>query len=97
MMAESTGNFAKHVEVTDEEIVAYLKDGRTVSVPLGWSWRLSEATPGQRANFRMIGAGEGIHWPDVDEDISIRGMLEGSPAPRPSSERREVSPPEDSG
>ncbi len=71
------------VEVTDEEIIAHLVDGRTISVPLAWSWRLSEATPEQRVNFRIIGAGQGVHWPDVDEDISARGMLAGVPAPRP--------------
>ncbi len=58
-------------------------DGRTISVPLAWSWRLSEATPEQRANVRIIGNGQGAHWPDVDEDISAQGMLVGVPAPRP--------------
>jgi Protein of unknown function (DUF2442) len=71
------------VRVTKDEIVAALADGRVISVPLAWSWRLSEATPAQRANFRLIGGGQGIHWPDVDEDISVEGMLHGSPAPRP--------------
>jgi hypothetical protein len=71
------------IRVTDEAIVAELADGRTVSVPLAWSWRLSEATPEQRANRRIIGSGGGIHWPDVDEDISLRGMLDGVPAHRP--------------
>jgi len=71
------------IGVTDEAIVAELADGRTVSVPLAWSWRLSEATPEQRANWRIIGSGGGIHWPDVDEDISLRGMLDGGPAHRP--------------
>lgn len=71
------------VEVTEAEITAHLTDGRTISVPLAWSWRLSEATPEQRRNYRIIGAGHGVHWPDVDEDISVRGMLEGVPAPRP--------------
>jgi hypothetical protein len=75
---------ATDVEVTDNEIIARLTDGRTISVPLAWSWRLSEATPQQRTNFRLIGAGQGIHWPDVDEDISIRGMLDGTPAPPPA-------------
>lgn len=74
---------AKDVQVTADEIVARLKDGRTISIPLAWSWRLSEATPEQRANHRLIGDGQGIHWPDVDEDISIRGMLHGVPARRP--------------
>jgi len=73
----------RDVRVTKDEIVASLADGRVISVPLAWSWRLSDATPAQRANFRLIGGGQGIHWPDVDEDISVEGMLHGSPAPRP--------------
>ena len=73
----------RHVRVTKSEIVARLADGRVISVPLVWSWRLAEASPAQRANFRLIGTGQGIHWPDVDEDISVEGMLHGSPAPRP--------------
>src|SRR2546428_4184460 len=73
----------REVRVTKDEIIADLADGRVISVPLAWSWRLSEATPAQRANFRLIGAGQGIHWPDVDEDISIEGMLHGTPAPQP--------------
>jgi hypothetical protein len=72
-----------HVEVTDETITAHLVDGRVISVPLAWSWRLSEATPAQRANWRLIGDGHGIHWPDVDEDLSADGMLNGVPARRP--------------
>ena len=71
------------VTVTDDSITATLADGRTISVPLAWSWRLSEATPAQRNNFQIIGNGQGIHWPDVDEDISARGMLGGIPARRP--------------
>ena len=70
------------VRVTDETITAELAEGRTISVPLAWSWRLSQATPEQRANWRLIGSGEGVHWPDVDEDISVRGMLDGVPARR---------------
>ena len=71
------------VEVTDDLITAHLADGRTISVPLAWSWRLSEATPGQRQHFEIIGTGQGVHWPDIDEDISATGMLTGTPAPRP--------------
>jgi hypothetical protein len=71
------------VSVTDDAITAELADGRTISVPLAWSWRLSDATPEQRANWRLIGSGEGVHWPEVDEDISVRGMLDGIPAARP--------------
>ena len=73
-----------HVEVTDETITAHLVDGRVISVPLAWSWRLSEATPAQRANWTLIGDGHGVHWPDVDEDISAEGMLNGVPARRPA-------------
>jgi hypothetical protein len=72
------------VNVTDEAIVAHLADGRVVSVPLEWSWRLTDATPEQRAHWEIIGDGQGVHWPDVDEDISVEGMLRGSPARRPS-------------
>jgi hypothetical protein len=70
------------VRVTEDSIFAELADGRTISVPLAWSWRLSDATQTQRDNWRLIGSGQGIHWPDVDEDISIRGMLDGVPAVR---------------
>jgi hypothetical protein len=72
-----------NIRITEDEIIAHLIDGRTISVPLAWSWRLSEATPGQRNNFEIIGDGQGVHWPDVDEDISVEGMLCGSPARRP--------------
>ena len=73
----------EEVRVTEDEIIAHLVDGRVISVPLAWSWRLAEATAAQRANFRLIGAGQGVHWPDVDEDISVEGMLHGTPARRP--------------
>ena len=79
----SSAAHIREVQVTRDEIVARLADGRVISVPLAWSWRLSEATAGQRAKFRIIGTGQGVHWPDVDEDISVEGMLHGSPAPRP--------------
>jgi hypothetical protein len=72
-----------NVRLTDDEIIAYLVDGRTISVPLAWSWRLSEASPEQRAHFEVIGDGHGIHWPEVDEDISVEGMLHGTPARGP--------------
>lgn len=73
------------VEVSDETITAHLADGCVISVPLAWSWRLSDATPQQRANWRLVGDGHGVHWPDVDEDISAEGMLTGVPARRPKS------------
>lgn len=81
----------KDIRVTNEEIIAYLIDGRTISVPLAWSWRLSEATPKQRSKFEIIGDGQGIHWPDIDEDISAHGMLYGTPARRPKREDSHVT------
>ncbi len=79
------------VQVTDDEIIARLVDGRTISVPLVWSWRLTEATLEQRRKFEILGDGQGIHWPDVDEDISIEGMLYGSPAPRPNKSAKQAA------
>nr|VFJ48333.1 MAG: Protein of unknown function (DUF2442) [Candidatus Kentron sp. DK] len=78
----------KAFRVTEGEIIASLTDGRTISVPLVWSWRLSEASPEQRNRFEILGDGEGIHWPELDEDISVAGMLSGIPAsPRFGPER----------
>src|SRR5262245_60357108 len=81
--AVSTETRIVHVDVSDETITARLLDGRVITVPLAWSWRLSDATPAQRANWELIGDGYGVHWPDVDEDISAESMLRGVPAPRP--------------
>jgi hypothetical protein len=88
----SSGPRIEHVRVTEDEIIAHLLDGRVISVPLAWSWRLAEATPAQRANFRLIGTGQGVHWPDVDEDISLEGMLRGTPARRPTPRRPATGP-----
>jgi len=65
----------KSISVTEDTITAQLVDGRTISVPPAWSWRLREATAKQRANWDIIGDGQGVHWPDIDEDISAEGML----------------------
>lgn len=70
------------LKVTSDSLVAQLADGRTVSVPLAWSWRLSEVTLEQRNHFEIMGNGQGVHWPDIDEDISAWGMLYGTPAQR---------------
>jgi hypothetical protein len=70
------------IKVTKEAITSRLTDGRTISVPLAWSWRLSNATQTQRNNFEIIGNGEGVHWPDLDEDLSAKGMLQGVPSRR---------------
>jgi hypothetical protein len=75
---------AARVEVSDDFITAHLVDGRLVSVPLWWSWRLEAATQAEREHWEMIGDGFGFHWPDVDEDLSVEGMLFGTPAPRPA-------------
>lgn len=82
-IAVSTDSRVKEVSVTEELITFHLMDGRVVSVPLAWSWRLSDATPAQRDNFEIIGDGQGVHWPDADEDLSVEGMLHGVPARRP--------------
>lgn len=70
------------VEVTDRWISAAFSDGRQVNLPLAWSWRLERAAPAQRARWELIGNGEGVRWPDIDEDLSARGFFVGSPAPR---------------
>lgn len=97
----STEARIRDVKVTANVIAAHLVDGRVISVPLAWSWRLSEATPAQRGHWELIGDGQGIHWPDIDEDISVAGMLHGVPALHPrrlrqgdavSQQRRHESP-----
>jgi hypothetical protein len=71
---------AQQVSVTDDTLVVDLVDGRTVSVPLSWYPRLTHGTPAERSKWRLIGRGEGIHWPDLDEDISVAGLLAGRPS-----------------
>jgi hypothetical protein len=67
----------ENVIVTDETLTADLEDGRTISVPIGWYPRLAHGTAAERANFQISGAGYGIHWPDLDEDIGVEGLLFG--------------------
>ena len=78
----------QEVRITSDEIIAHLADGRVISVPLAWSWRLSDATPAQRAKWRLIGDGQGVHWPEIDEDLSVEGLLHGVPAHRPKSKEK---------
>lgn len=66
---------AHDVSVDDAMLRIFLVDGREMAVPLAWFPRLREATPEQRVNWRLIGGGEGIHWPDVDEDISVAALM----------------------
>ena len=75
----------KHVELTSDVLSVDLMDGRTIIVPLAWYPRLLEATEEQRNRWQVSGGGYGIHWPDVDEDLSTEGLLRGAPAPRQPS------------
>jgi hypothetical protein len=70
------------VEFTSDSLVVSLMDGRRISVPLVWYPRLLDASDAQRNNWKISGGGYGIHWPEVDEDLSTEGLLRGSPAPR---------------
>ncbi len=70
------------VDVTDDALTVRLMDGRTISVPLVWYPRLSNATSEQRKNWQISGGGYGIHWEEIDEDLSTEGLLRGAPAPR---------------
>ena len=71
---------AVDVKVTKDTLTVELSDGRTISVPLQWYPRLVYATPEERNNWRLIGNGEGIHWEDLDEDISVEGLIAGRPS-----------------
>jgi len=72
----------KDVRFTDDSMSVDLMDGRTISIPLAWYPRLADASPKQRMHWQVAGAGYGIHWPDLDEDLSTEGLLRGAPAPR---------------
>lgn len=65
------------VEISEDRLTAHLTDGRVVSVPLAWYPRLVHATQAERDNWRLIGTGEGIHWPDLDEDVSVDNLIFG--------------------
>jgi hypothetical protein len=69
--------FAQSVTANHEALTVDLADGRTIVVPLAWFPRLAHGTPSERANYRLIGNGEGIHWPELDEDISVESLLAG--------------------
>ncbi len=76
------GERVKDVHFTEDALIVDLIDGRTISVPLVWYPRLLHATAKQRNNWQVCGGGYGIHWPDIDEDLSTEGLLRGAPAPR---------------
>ncbi|RTZ71963.1 MAG: DUF2442 domain-containing protein [Gammaproteobacteria bacterium] len=71
---------ALDVQLSEDTLTVELSDGRRISVPIEWYPRLVYATPRERDHWRLIGRGEGIHWPDLDEDISIEGLLAGRPS-----------------
>jgi hypothetical protein len=70
-----------NVSVGEDALRVDLADGRSVSVPLVWFPRLLHAEAEQRKNWRLIGEGQGIHWPEIDEDLSVEGLLRGATAP----------------
>jgi hypothetical protein len=71
----------ENVKFTADSLSVSLKDGRTITVPLAWYPKLLHARKEQRNNWKIAGAGYGIHWPDLDEDLSTEGLLRGAPAP----------------
>lgn len=73
------------INCDEDRLIVDLMDGRTIAVPLAWYPRLFNATPAQRANCEVAGGGYGIHWPEIDEDLSTEGLLRGAPAPRAAS------------
>ena len=70
----------QNVVVTEDSLTVELTDGRTLSVPLAWYPRLLHGTPEERSHWRLIGNGEGVHWPDLDEDLSVEGLILGKPS-----------------
>lgn len=77
----SAGHHIVDVSLTEYELSARLADGRSISVPFAWYPRLLHATAEQREKWELSGGGFGIHWPEIDEDLSVEGLLRGSPAP----------------
>jgi hypothetical protein len=68
------------VKITRDAFSVELDDGRTITVPIGWYPRIAHASSRERRNWRLIGTGEGIHWPELDEDVSVEGILHGRPS-----------------
>jgi hypothetical protein len=81
----------REVTVTDDELIVGLMDGRRIAAPLAWFPRLLNGTPEQRTQWEVAGGGYGIHWPDLDEDLSTEGLLRGARAPRKSENWRAPS------
>lgn len=83
--AETADIRVRDVSMTEDELSVRLMDGRTITVPLAWYPRLVEATVAQRMCWEVSGGGYGVHWPDLDEDLSTQGLLRGAPAPHGSA------------
>ena len=80
LILDSAALKAAAIRTTDDTLVVELADGRSVAVPLGWFPRLFHATISERQNWRFVGDNQGVHWPDLDEDISVEGILAGRPS-----------------
>ena len=79
------------VRIEEEMFYVALEDGREIGVPYSWYWRLGKAKPEERSNWRFISGGYGIHWEDIDEDISIAGILKGNKNPEPPEAKIKAS------
>ncbi len=77
---EISKSLIESVSFTEDSLIADLSDGRTITLPLAWYPRLTHATATERENWRLIGRGEGIHWPELDEDVSIENIIIGRPS-----------------
>ncbi len=81
-LAPNSDERVSGVSFDADRLIVDLMDGRTIAVPIAWYPRLERATPEQRSQWEIAGAGYGIHWSDIDEDLSVEGLLRGSPAAR---------------
>jgi hypothetical protein len=81
-LASAADERVLEVDFNDDSLSVSLRDGRIITVPLVWYPCLLNATPAQRRNWKIAGGGYGIHWPDIDEDLSTEGLLRGAPAPK---------------
>lgn len=82
ILATAADERVRDVRCDDERLVVELMDGRSIAAPLAWYPRLLAATPAQRAHWEIAGGGYGVHWPELDEDLSTEGLLRGAPAAR---------------
>jgi hypothetical protein len=88
ILATATDERVRGVDVSEDTLTVALMDGRCISVPLAWYPRLLHASDTQRQQWQIAGGGYGIHWEEIDEDLSVEGLLRGAPAPRPKTSVR---------